>query len=65
MTNKEALLYCKISHVAYGQGYDLGDFKLTGRFSNAATDTQGIIGTAYGNTLVLAFCGSETTGPTD
>jgi triacylglycerol lipase len=65
MDKKVALLCARISHAAYGQGFDMQDFKLHGRFENAGTHTQGIFGLAFGNTLILAYRGSEETGVAD
>lgn len=65
MDKKTALLCARISHAAYTKGFDMKDFKLLGRFENAGTDTQGIFGVTYGDTLVLAYRGSEETGIND
>jgi predicted lipase len=65
MDKKTAMLCIRIAHAAYGRGFDMKDFQLLGRFENAGTDTQGIFGTAFGNTLILAFRGSEETGIAD
>jgi triacylglycerol lipase len=65
MDKKIALLCARISHASYGQGFDMQNFKLLGRFENAGTDTQGIFGVAYKDILVLAYRGSEETGIAD
>lgn len=65
MDKKIALLCARISHAAYGKGFDMADFKLLGRFENAGTDTQGIFGVAFKDTLILAYRGSEETGIND
>lgn len=65
MDKKVAMLCARIAHAAYGQGFDMRDFQLLGRFENTGTDTQGIFGVAYGNTFILAFRGSEETGIAD
>jgi triacylglycerol lipase len=65
MDKKTALLCARISHAAYGKGFDMPDFKLLGRFENAGTDTQGIFGVAFKDILILAYRGSEETGIND
>lgn len=65
MDKKEALLCSKVSRLTYVDKYDFKDFQLTARFENKGTDTQGVFGVAYGNTLVIGFRGSEETGITD
>lgn len=65
MNQKDAFLYAKLSHIAYGEGFDYQDFKLRGRFKNQATDTQGIFGEVSGSSFLLAFRGSEETGTAD
>lgn len=65
MDKTMALLCAKISHSAYGKGFDMPGFKLHGRFENAGTNTQGIFGVANDKTLILAFRGSEETGVAD
>lgn len=54
-----------LAHLAYGDGRDFGEFQLRGRFDNPSTDTQGIFGTAFGDTAIFAFRGSEETGIAD
>jgi predicted lipase len=61
MDKKEALLCAKVCRLSYVSKYDFNDFKLTARFDNKATDTQGLFGVAYDNTLVVAFRGTEET----
>lgn len=65
MDKKEALLCSKVSRLTYVDKYEFKDFQLTARFENKGTDTQGVFGVAYGNTLVIGFRGSEETGITD
>ncbi len=62
MNKNEAMLCAEIAQSAYGGECRSKDFRLTARFENKGTDTQGIFGEAYGNTLVIAFRGSEETG---
>ena len=62
MNKNEAILCAEIAQSAYGGECRAKDFRLTARFENKGTDTQGIFGEAYGNTLVIAFRGSEETG---
>lgn len=65
MNKQEAVLCAKVALLAYGHDFKIADFQLTARFDNAGTNTQGIFGEAYGHSLVIAFRGSEETGPGD
>ncbi len=65
MDKKEALLCSRICRLTYVSAYEFRDFQLTARFENKGTDTQGLFGVAFGNSLVIAFRGSEETGLTD
>jgi triacylglycerol lipase len=65
MDKAVSILCGRISHAAYGQGFDMKGFQLVGRFENKGTHTQGIFGVANGNTFVLAYRGSEETGIAD
>jgi hypothetical protein len=65
MNKKEAVLCAMISRWAYGVEFKSDDFRLTARFENKATDTQGLFGIAYDNSFVIAFRGSEETGVAD
>ncbi len=65
MDNKEATLCAMISQSTYGGSVASKDFRMTAKFENKATDTQGIFGEAYDNTFVIAFRGSEETGIAD
>jgi triacylglycerol lipase len=65
MLKKEAVLYAVIARDAYLNSANDPNYKITAKFSNAATDTQGFFGVAFGNTLVIGFRGSEETGTAD
>ena len=65
MDKKFALLCAEVSQAAYGGECRADGFKITARFENKATDTQGLFGEAYGNTFVIGFRGSEETGVWD
>jgi predicted lipase len=65
MNKKEAVLCAAIAQSTYGGSCSSSDFRLLARFENKGTDTQGIFGEAYGNSLVVAFRGSEETGIAD
>jgi predicted lipase len=65
MNKKEAMLCARVAQATYGGSGKVSDFRLTARFENRGTDTQGIFGEAYGNTFVIAFRGSEETGLAD
>ena len=65
MNLREAVLMAWISRAAYGPDFQSPDFQVTATFENKATDTQGLFGVAYGDTLVIAFRGSEETGIAD
>jgi triacylglycerol lipase len=62
MNKQEAILYLKVSWLAYGVEMDLNDFVLTATFENTGTDTQGLFGVAFDNTLVVAFRGTDEKG---
>ncbi len=65
MNNKVALLCSKVCRLTYVKEYEFKNFQLTARFDNAGTDTQGIFGIAYDDTLVIGFRGTEETNMTD
>ncbi len=65
MEKKEAMMCAMVSQATYGVKADVDDFQLTARFENKGTDTQGMFGVAHGDTLVVAFRGSEETGIAD
>ena len=65
MNKKEALLCAIIAQAAYTNTCNEKDFRITAKFENKGTDTQGLFGTAYDNTFVVAFRGSEETGLAD
>jgi triacylglycerol lipase len=62
MDKNEALLCAEVAQSTYGGKCRSDDFRLTARFENKGTDTQGIFGEAYGDALVIGFRGSEETG---
>ena len=65
MDKKEAVLCAVIAHSTYvGTCNDKG-FCMTARFENKGTDTQGVFGTAFDKSFVVAFRGSEETGIAD
>mgnify|MGYP001218857075 CR=1 FL=1 len=63
--NKEAVLYATVARSAYLSQCNDKNFRLTAKFENKATDTQGIVGEAFGDSFVVAFRGSEETGLAD
>ncbi|MFQ5575826.1 MAG: Mbeg1-like protein, partial [Anaerolineae bacterium] len=65
MNLREGILMAWISRAAYGPDFQSPDFQVTAKFENKATDTQGLLGVAYGDTPVIAFRGSEETGIAD
>ena len=65
MNKKEALLCAAIAQAAYTNKCNEKDFRITAKFENKGTDTQGLFGEAYNNTFVVAFRGSEETGLAD
>jgi hypothetical protein len=65
MIKKEAVLYAVVARDTYLNTANDPNYKITAKFSNAGTDTQGIFGTAFGNTFVIGFRGSEETGTAD
>jgi triacylglycerol lipase len=62
MDKNEAILCAQVAQATYGGQPNIKDFRLTARFENKGTDTQGIFGEIGGNTLVIGFRGSEETG---
>ena len=62
MDKNEELLCAHVAWAAYGGDPQIKDFRLTARFENKGTDTQGIFGEIGSNTLVIGFRGSEETG---
>ena len=62
MDKNEAMLCAEVAQSSYGAECRSDDFRLTARFENKGTDTQGIFGEAFGNTTVIGFRGSEETG---
>jgi predicted lipase len=66
MDKKTALMCAELCQATYIDKFDnIKDFKLTARFENKGTDTQGYFGVANGDTFVVAFRGSEETGIAD
>jgi triacylglycerol lipase len=65
MQKKEAEMCAVLSHATYLNRIDYPNFTLTAKFDNAATDTQGLVGVAFGDTFMLGFRGSEETGTAD
>ena len=65
MDKKEAYLFSLVSLLAYGTEFEVKDFKPGPTFENKSSDTQGMFGTAYDKYWVVAFRGSEETGPED
>ncbi len=65
MNKQEALLCAEVAQASYGGDCRADQFKITARFENKSTDTQGIFGEAFGNTFVVGFRGSEETGLSD
>ena len=65
MDKKAAILCARVCIGSYLGKVDSPDFQLTARFENKGTDTQGLFGVAFGDTLVIAFRGSEETGIAD
>jgi len=65
MNKQEAMLCAEVSQASYGGDCRTDQFKLTARFENKSTDTQGIFGEAFGNAWVVGFRGSEETGLAD
>jgi hypothetical protein len=63
--NKETVLYATVAQAAYLSQCNDKNFRLTAKFENKATDTQGIVGEAFGDNFVVAFRGSEETGLAD
>ncbi len=65
MEKREALLCAEVAQATYGKQANVESFQLSARFENKGTDTQGMFGVAHGDTLVVAFRGSEETGIAD
>jgi predicted lipase len=65
MNKAESLLCAIIAQSAYTNQCNEKDFQITAKFENKGTNTQGLFGVAYGNAFVVAFRGSEDTGPAD
>lgn len=65
MDKKQAYLYSLVSLLAYGVEFEVKDFMPGATFENKSSDTQGMFGTAYNTDWVVAFRGSEETGPED
>ena len=65
MRKSDANLYAAIAQAAYNYQCNEANFRITAKFENKGTDTQGLFGEAYGNTYVIAFRGSEETGVSD
>ena len=62
MDKNEAMLCAQVAQAAYGGQCNVIGFRLTAKFENKGTDTQGIFGEANEQALVIGFRGSEETG---
>ena len=56
MDKKEAMLCARVSQATYTSSCQVNNFRLTARFENKGTDTQGIFGEAYGNSFLITHC---------
>ncbi len=65
MKKSDAILYAVVAQSAYTNRCNDKNFQITAKFENKGTDTQGLMGVAYGNTFVIGFRGSEETGTAD
>lgn len=62
MDKSEAILCAGLSNAVYTDSCQVKGFRLTARFENKGTDTQGVFGEAFDDALVIGFRGSEETG---